>query len=207
MTKIAIVPNAAGTGTFTIEAPNSNSNRTLTLPDAAGTVMTDATTLLTSQLPAQLSVSSSAAAGSFAVDASGRVTMPNQPSFFAYRSAVGDITYSANQVVSADMTSTRFNVGNHYNTSNGRFTAPIAGLYFFSANIYNNSASAGFRVSVAINGGAIFGRGAAAVANQFTTAGVIKLGAGDFADVRSDFDNTVVFHDISHTTFSGYLIG
>jgi hypothetical protein len=36
MTKIAIVPNAAGTGTFTIEAPNSNSNRTLTLPDAAG---------------------------------------------------------------------------------------------------------------------------------------------------------------------------
>jgi hypothetical protein len=36
MTKIAIVPNAAGTGTFSIEAPNSNSNRTLTLPDAAG---------------------------------------------------------------------------------------------------------------------------------------------------------------------------
>jgi len=42
MTKIAIVPNAAGTGTFTIEAPNSNSNRTLVLPDAAGTVLTDA---------------------------------------------------------------------------------------------------------------------------------------------------------------------
>jgi hypothetical protein len=38
MTKIAIVPNASGTGTFTIEAPNSNSNRTLVLPDAAGTV-------------------------------------------------------------------------------------------------------------------------------------------------------------------------
>jgi len=36
MTKIAIQPNAAGTGTFTIEAPNSNSNRTLVLPDAAG---------------------------------------------------------------------------------------------------------------------------------------------------------------------------
>jgi hypothetical protein len=41
MTKIAIVPNAAGTGTFTIEAPNSNSNRTLTLPDAAGELLTD----------------------------------------------------------------------------------------------------------------------------------------------------------------------
>jgi hypothetical protein len=40
MTKIAIVPNAAGTGTFTIEAPNSNSNRTLVLPDAAGEILT-----------------------------------------------------------------------------------------------------------------------------------------------------------------------
>jgi hypothetical protein len=38
MTKIAIAPNAAGTGLFTIEAPNSNSNRTLTLPDAAGEI-------------------------------------------------------------------------------------------------------------------------------------------------------------------------
>jgi len=45
MTKIAIVPNAAGTGTFTIEAPNSNSNRTLTLPDAAGELLTDVSNL------------------------------------------------------------------------------------------------------------------------------------------------------------------
>jgi len=38
MTKIAITPNASGTGTFTIAAPDSNTNRTLTLPDAAGEV-------------------------------------------------------------------------------------------------------------------------------------------------------------------------
>ncbi len=42
MTKIAITPNASGTGTFTIEAPNSNSNRTFTLPDDTGEVLTDA---------------------------------------------------------------------------------------------------------------------------------------------------------------------
>jgi hypothetical protein len=45
MTKIAIVPNAAGTGTFSIEAPNSNSNRTLVLPDAAGELLTDVSSL------------------------------------------------------------------------------------------------------------------------------------------------------------------
>ena len=38
MTKIAISPNVNGTGTFTLTAPDSNTDRTLTLPDAAGTV-------------------------------------------------------------------------------------------------------------------------------------------------------------------------
>lgn len=39
MSKIALTPNASGTGTFTIASPNSNTDRTLTLPDAAGTVL------------------------------------------------------------------------------------------------------------------------------------------------------------------------
>ena len=38
MSKIALSPNASGTGTLTIAAPNTNTDRTLTLPDAAGTV-------------------------------------------------------------------------------------------------------------------------------------------------------------------------
>ena len=42
MSKVAIKGNASGTGTFTLEAPNSNTDRTLTLPDEAGTVLTSA---------------------------------------------------------------------------------------------------------------------------------------------------------------------
>jgi hypothetical protein len=38
MSKIALSGNASGTGTLTIAAPNTNTDRTLTLPDAAGTV-------------------------------------------------------------------------------------------------------------------------------------------------------------------------
>ena len=37
MSKIAIEGNASGTGTFTIASPNSNSSRTLSLPDGTGT--------------------------------------------------------------------------------------------------------------------------------------------------------------------------
>jgi len=40
MSKVAIQGNASGTGTFTIAAPNSNTDRSLTLPDEAGTVLT-----------------------------------------------------------------------------------------------------------------------------------------------------------------------
>jgi len=41
MSKISLKPNASGTGVFSLEAPNSNSDRTLNLPDEAGTVLTN----------------------------------------------------------------------------------------------------------------------------------------------------------------------
>jgi len=44
MSKVAIEGNASGTGTFTIASPNSNTNRTLTLPDSTGTVVVSGTT-------------------------------------------------------------------------------------------------------------------------------------------------------------------
>jgi len=45
MSKIALSGNASGTGTFTIASPNSNTDRTLVLPDNAGTVLTSASNL------------------------------------------------------------------------------------------------------------------------------------------------------------------
>jgi hypothetical protein len=39
LSKVAIEGNALGTGTLTIAAPNTNTNRTLTLPDASGTMV------------------------------------------------------------------------------------------------------------------------------------------------------------------------
>jgi len=40
MSNVVIQGNASGSGDFTIAAPNSNTDRTLTLPDVAGTVLT-----------------------------------------------------------------------------------------------------------------------------------------------------------------------
>jgi len=44
LSKIALSGNASGTGTLTIAAPNTNTDRTLTLPDNTGTILTNATT-------------------------------------------------------------------------------------------------------------------------------------------------------------------
>ena len=43
MSNIAIKGAATGSGTFTLEAPATSTNRTLTLPDEAGTILTTAT--------------------------------------------------------------------------------------------------------------------------------------------------------------------
>ena len=50
MSNVAITGNASGTGTFTIAAPNSNTNRTLNLPDSAGTLLNDASSLAAANL-------------------------------------------------------------------------------------------------------------------------------------------------------------
>ena len=56
MSKITLTPNAAGTGTFTLASPNSNTNRTFVLPDATGDLLTTTSSLpsayLTGALPA-----------------------------------------------------------------------------------------------------------------------------------------------------------
>ena len=58
MSKVVITGNASGTGDFTIEAPNSNTDRTLTLPDETGIVLTSVSSLAAANLTG--SVASSA---------------------------------------------------------------------------------------------------------------------------------------------------
>ena len=42
MSKLALTPNGAGTGTYTLASPNNNASHTLTLPAVTGTLLTSA---------------------------------------------------------------------------------------------------------------------------------------------------------------------
>ena len=52
MSKISITPNPSGTGVFTISSPATNTDRSLTLPDEAGTVLTSASSITQNAGPA-----------------------------------------------------------------------------------------------------------------------------------------------------------
>jgi hypothetical protein len=49
MSNVAFSGNASGTGTFTIASPNSNTDRTLDLPDNSGTVVSTGSTAAVTQ--------------------------------------------------------------------------------------------------------------------------------------------------------------
>ena len=49
MSKVKIQGNASGTGVLTIAAPNTNTDRTITLPDGTGTLLTS---ISSSDMPA-----------------------------------------------------------------------------------------------------------------------------------------------------------
>ena len=85
MSKVAIQGNASGTGTFTIAAPNSNTDRTLTLPDEAGTVLTSG---------GAIDVDASAPADSVNIDSSGNlgVGTTSDGSIGHFKNATGNAT-------------------------------------------------------------------------------------------------------------------
>lgn len=84
------------------------------------------------------------------IDSSGRVTTPSQPSFSAYPAA----NYGLAGVNILYHNTTLFNTGSHFNTSNYRFTAPVAGVYHFSLNlnVYNMETGSYFMPALYKNG-------------------------------------------------------
>ena len=85
------------------------------------------------------------------IDSSGRVTTPSQPRFFAYSTATQAINATGTYHATL-WNATRFNVGNHFDTSTDLFVAPIAGCYLFGTQVRFESTDTGyFRLIISIN--------------------------------------------------------
>ena len=140
------------------------------------------------------------------IDNFGRVTMPNQVGFFARRTS--HVTSSGDIV----FTDVEFNRGSHYNASNGRFTAPVDGVYLFTfaCLLYSMNSSSHARLDV--NGSAYGGMSSFGVYGTFTgtyagqgASAVAELNANDYVTINF-FRNTTNLH-ANYTWWSGFHLG
>lgn len=142
------------------------------------------------------------------IDSSGRVTMPYQPAFDAYSNA-GGVTFTTEAAIAFN--STTFNVGNHYNTSNYRFTAPVTGIYFFRAHVYKQSSGNASRLRLQKNAADVRFYTYISSSDTYThqITGIISLTAGDYVTCTfgSDGAGTSIYLADNHSNFSGYLLG
>lgn len=144
------------------------------------------------------------------LDSAGRVSMPYQPLFCGSRTAGG---VAAGSVLVCN--NVNINSGAHYNTSNGRFTAPIAGAYEFSVFFMGEQASTDVAVAMLFR---INGAASPARINPYTrttgatyvgTAGscIFNLAAGDWVDVINEGSVPIYAIGSGHNGFSAKFIG
>lgn len=143
----------------------------------------------------------------------GYVSSPNIPAFYVYRSGSANIS-SGNFPFSE----VRLNNGNHYNTSNYRFSAPIKGIYCFLATALHRQSSTNgsaeitfFKNDAAINsrgfGYSYFGQTSANYHEQVFISLTIDLEPGDYITFGIHANSGDWYYGDNLGYFSGHLLG
>lgn len=154
--------------------------------------------------------------GAFFISSGGLVTSPNVPTFYAYQTAsavgtaLGAFTTQFNGLLA--------NRGSHYNTTTGRFTAPVAGIYQFQIKILVrfSSAAGALEATLYKNGANVVPRSCgytfvtgASDHDSLTAIVYLSLAANDYVQMGVSALTAGVdyYYGENLTSFCGHLIG
>ena len=144
-------------------------------------------------------------------------TQQNNPVFMAYRVNNYNLTSTESALV---YDSEKIDVGGNYNTSNGRFTAPVDGLYEFGYASIASNVNTVYRYTLKVNGNDPYSPLRMELrlhqaSSEFGTNGefvaYVNMTAGQYAQIYAKSDTGVsnVYGDsgYGYTYFRGRLIG
>ena len=149
---------------------------------------------------------STSVAGAMVIDSAGRVTTPNQPAFRVSNAGGADYT----TVGYMTFGTATLNTGTNYSTSTGKFTAPIAGIYYLAFRALTRSAThTNMWVGINVNGTALTQTyHSHSNHSNIGAESIVSLSANDYVQVYLGGGglHSGAGHD-HYTFFQGHLIG
>ena len=145
--------------------------------------------------------------GAMARIESGRLLLPYQPSFYAVKTSI-----PTGGAVITSWETLHVNVGSHFNASNGRFTAPVAGVYQFSFYRLGYNGSGHTDDYLRINGSQVVGYWLrtyypSGEGSPCQMVNYVTLSAGDYVDFYVPSGLQIYSDQNGWIRFGGHLIG
>ncbi len=131
-----VTPTATSGGNLAVTSNATTHSYGISAPVTIANGGTNATIMSTTNGVVSFNGTSLISSSTALLNSSNYYTNSSQPCFRSYLSSAASNVTGGGQIYQIIFNSADFNVSSSYSTSTGKFTAPIAGKYFFSATIY-----------------------------------------------------------------------